>query len=337
VSGAIPSGLTQINVEIPALRPNGRMVSLVTLTMNPSIDISTTVDKVIPSRKLRCGPSRRDPGGGGVNVARVARRLGADVIALHTSGGERGQLLSRLLRQEDIPAVAIPIDDDTREDFTVEEQASGNEYRFVSSGPQLSEREWRAALTAISTLEAREDFLVASGSLPPGAPDDFYRRAADIARERGMAFALDASGAALKATLGVRVEVLKPSLREMRELTGEALVDPAAILRACRDLVERANVAQVALTLGSQGAVFVTREGAWRAWPLPIKAVSTVGAGDSFLAALVCALAQGRSAPEAFARGVAGGSAALLANGTQLCRPGDVDALTPQVQIDRVS
>ena len=313
------------------------MTHLLTITMNPSIDISTTVDHVIPSRKLRGGPARRDPGGGGVNVARVAARLGHDATALFPAGGAVGHQFRALVEAEKLNAIAIAIDGETREDFTVYEKASGSEYRFVLQGPTLHEWEWRACLDAIETLPGRFDYIAASGSLPPGAPEDFYARVAALARGRGIPFAVDSSGAALRAAIDHGVDLIKPSLREMRELSGRELADPAACVAVCRDFVQAGKARIVALTLGSQGAILGTAEGAWRAWPMPIKAVSTVGAGDSFLAALICALGAGANPVEAFRAAVAAGSAALLTPGTQLCRPEDMARLSPQVHIDRAA
>jgi 6-phosphofructokinase 2 len=120
-------------------------------------------------------------------------------------------------------------------------------------------------------------------------------------------------------------------------LTGEPLANPASCVAACRNVVAAGKSKAVALTLGSQGAILATPEGAWRAWPLPIEAVSTVGAGDSFLAAMVCALASGLSPLDAFRHGVAAGSAALLLPGTQLCRAEDVRALFEHVAVDRAA
>jgi 6-phosphofructokinase 2 len=217
----------------------------------------------------------------------------------------------------------------------VEETATGEEYRFIALGPSLRETEWRACLTAVVAFREPLDFVAASGSLPPGAPDDFYARIAEIARERSIPFALDASGRALRAALDHGVDFVKPSLIEMRELTGAPLADPTSCVAACKNLIEWGKAKAVALTLGSQGAIFVTPEGAWRAWPLPIQPVSTVGAGDSFLAAMVCALASGLSPGEALRQGVAGGSAALLAPGTQLCHLGDMRELLGHVVVDR--
>ena len=313
------------------------MARILTITMNPAIDISTSVDRVQPTRKLRCAPARRDPGGGGINVARVANRLGSDAIALYPAGGSCGQRLRKLVDQENIRSIAIPIGEETREDFTVVEATTGNEYRFVSTGPQLSETEWRSCLEAVAAFRDPVDVFVASGSLPLGVPDDLYARIAEIARSRSVPFALDTSGPSLRAALDHGVDLLKPSLGELRELTGQPLANPASCVAACKGLVATGQSKTVALTLGSQGAILATPEGAWRAWPLPITAVSTVGAGDSFLAAMVCALASGLPPLEAFRHGVAAGSAALLAPGTQLCRPEDARELLEHVVVDRAA
>jgi 6-phosphofructokinase 2 len=313
------------------------MTRILTITMNPSVDVSTTVERVIPSSKLRCGPARRDPGGGGINVARVAKRLGADVVALYTAGGEKGQLLRRLIGKEGLEGISLPISEETREDFTVDEATSGQEFRFVSPGPTLNESEWRATLAMISELRFPFDFVVASGSLPPGVPDDFYAQIAAIAKAKGAPFALDASGPALRGALRAAVDVLKPSLSELRDLTGLPLGGPSACVGACKRLVDQGAAKIVALTLGSQGAIVVSADEVLRAWPLSIHVVSTVGAGDSFLAAFICALGSGRSLTEAFRRAVAAGTAALIAPGTQLCRVADVDEFESHVHIDRMN
>jgi 6-phosphofructokinase 2 len=245
--------------------------------------------------------------------------------------------LQTLAARENVHSIVVPIQGETREDFTVVETVTGNEFRFVSQGPVLSEAEWRGCLERLAAFPGPLDFLAASGSLPPGVPDNFYAQVAAIAHERKVSLALDTSGAPLKAALGHGIGLLKPNLREMRELLGEALASPAACVEACKKLVEAGDAKRVALTLGSQGAIFVTREGAWRAWPLPVEAVSTVGAGDSFLGALICALATGLPEREAFRHAVAGGSAALLSHGTGLCQREKLFELLPHVTIDAVN
>jgi 6-phosphofructokinase 2 len=314
----------------------GFMSDIVTVTMNPTIDVSTAVDRVVPTRKLRCHGMRRDPGGGGINVARVVRRLGGDVAALYPIGGMVGQLLRRLVDAEDFESIAIPVAEETRENFTATEDATGHQYRFVLPGPHLSEAEWRHCLDALKSLPARPGFVVLSGSLPPGPPDDFYVRAAQIAKDHGARIVLDTSGPALSVTLEAGVDLIKPNLRELQDLTGLTAVDRASMLAACRELIAKGRTKAVALTLGGEGAILVTADGAWRASALPIKVVSTVGAGDSFLGGMVWALSAGRTMPEAFRCGVAAGSAAVLTPGTDLCHREDVERLIGEVRVEKI-
>jgi 6-phosphofructokinase 2 len=307
------------------------MPRIVTLTMNPAIDLSTSVDKVDPVRKLRCAPARRDPGGGGINVARVAARLGGDVRAVFPVGGEVGQLLERLVKDEGVASTAVPVMGETREDVTVFDQSRGEQFRFVMPGPRLEAAEWGACLQALRAQGPGPAYLCASGSLPPGAPDDFYKQVAAIAAEWGARFVLDTSGAALKAAITAPIHLIKPNLRELRELTGAPLTDRPSMIEACRSLIAQSHVRQVALSLGAEGALLVTAKTAWWVGALPINAVSTVGAGDSFLGAMVWALAGGSPIEEAFRWAAAAGSAALLAAGTELCRPADVRRLLVEV------
>ena len=130
------------------------MADVVTLTMNPAIDLSVSVERVTPFHKLRSSESRRDPGGGGVNVARVMKRLGADVTAIYPAGGTLGQLLRQLVDQEGISQVTIPIANETREDFTVNERATGFQYRFVLPGPPLTEHDWHTCLSRMTAIDA---------------------------------------------------------------------------------------------------------------------------------------------------------------------------------------
>jgi 6-phosphofructokinase 2 len=316
------------------------MARIVTLTMNPAVDVSTSVDRVEPVRKLRCGAGRRDPGGGGINVGRVANRLGAEVTAVYPAGGFVGRLLERLVEAEGVKSVAVPVQAETREDFTVLDEATGQQYRFVLPGPHLGGVEWMECLKALAAHVAPgggTDFVCVSGSLPPGVPDEFYARAAEIVGSWGVRLALDTSGPSFRAALEEKIYLVKPNLRELQELTGAPLNDEDAQVAACRGLIERHGVEVVALTLGADGALLITRERAWRAQPLAIQPVSTVGAGDSFLGAMVWALASGKSLEDAFRFAVAGGSAALLAHGTELCRPEDVRRLLGQVTIEIIS
>ncbi|MFZ5719734.1 MAG: 1-phosphofructokinase family hexose kinase [Pseudomonadota bacterium] len=312
------------------------MSLVLTLTPNPAIDISTSVEQVQPVRKLRCRPGSRDPGGGGLNVARVASRLGATAVAIYPAGGFTGQELAELVRREAVESVVVPISGDTREDFTVLSETDHEEYRFVLPGPRLKNAEWMACLKALSAFERNPAFICASGSLPPGAPDDFYARAAEIAEMRGAKFALDTSGPALEAALRERIHVIKPNLVELAGLVGAELDDEPSRVAACRTLIAGGRLEMVALTLGADGALLVTADAAWRARPLAVPLVSSVGAGDSFLGAMVWALGEGLDPETAFRYGAAAGAAALLAHGTELSRAADVRRLLPEVVVEPI-
>lgn len=307
------------------------MTDIVTITPNPAVDISTTVDRIAPVFKIRGKSQRRDPGGGGINVARVVGRLGGDVRAIYPVGGAIGTLLRRLLDDEGVSSLTFAIADETREDFFVSENSTGQQYRFILPGPRLLETEWQASLRIIAALEPFPRFLVGSGSLPAGVPDDFYARVARIAKQRGARMILDTAGPALAAAVAEGVDLIKPNLREMCALTGNEPSDASKWEVAAQSLVGSGKVRIVALTMGHLGAALVSPEGILRAQPLAIKPLSAVGAGDSFLGALVWSLASGQDIAESFRYAVAAGAAALLNPGTELCQPDDVKTLAGKV------
>lgn len=303
------------------------MSAIVTLTLNPTIDLYASAPRVEPEHKIRCLDPRLDPGGGGVNVARAVVQLGGDALALFPAGGPTGELLSRSLAAAGVSHRAIFTEADTRESFTVLETATGLEFRFVLPGPSLREPEWGACLQCVEALSPAPEYLVASGTLPPGVPEDFYVRLADLAHRRGIRMLLDTSGTALREALRAPLYLVKPNRRELEELTGLSLVEPGDQEAACRSLLREGGLAAVALTLSADGALLVWKGGSERLRPPPVTVRSSVGAGDSFLGGLVLGLARGLPLPEAFCFGVAAGTAALLTPGTGLCRRDDTEAL----------
>lgn len=312
--------------------PRARSERIATLTMNPALDISFAVERMTPTRKLRCQGVRADAGGGGINVARAIRRLGGRSRAILLAGGGAGERIQAMLRSERVAHLAIPIAGETREDFTAQELATGAQYRFVLPGPKLRRADCAAALEAIAAMQPRPAILVASGSLPPGAPLGFYAELARLAHRLGIRLALDASGAPLRRALAAGVWLVKPNLGELQALVGRPLPDLESRLAACEALVRSRKAELVALSLGAEGALLVGRDVAWRAAAPRVTALSTVGAGDSFMAGLVFALASGASADEALRQAVAAGAAALTAPGTQLCHRRDVEALAQRVR-----
>lgn len=312
------------------------MPTILTITLNPAVDISTETAQLLPSHKLRCAASQRFPGGGGINVARVVQRLGGDCVALYLAGGVVGQQLRHLVAVEHLPSLGLAIAGETRESFSVLETSTGREYRFVLPGPQVSQAEWQACLRYLDAPEPAPAWVVLSGSLPPGLADDSYARLAQAARARGCKVVVDSSGAALGMALAQGVTLAKPSLRELSELTGRALDTEQQQCAAARELVDAGRAELVALSLGEQGAMLVSRQGAWRADALRVEVRSTTGAGDSFLAAMVWGLTRDMAPVEAFRHALAAGSAALLHPGTTLCQADDVLRLLPRVRVREI-
>jgi 6-phosphofructokinase 2 len=302
------------------------MKTIATLTMNPTIDVSYDVERIIPMHKMRTRNERYDPGGGGINVARVFRRLGGEVRCVYLSGGATGVALDGLIDALDLPRTQIAIAEPTRVASAVHETGTGQEYRFTPPGPAIASEECERCLEALGEIDC--DYFVASGSLPPGIAADFYARAGRIMRERGIAFVLDTSGEALARTLAAGgVHLVKPSAGELRQLVGRDLTTPEAIGEAAMAIVHAGQAEMVAVTLGHKGALLARREGTLLLPAIPIEAKSAVGAGDSFLAAMLSALARGRDALDAFRYGMAGGAASVLNPGTGLAHPDDIERL----------
>ncbi|QSQ18768.1 1-phosphofructokinase family hexose kinase [Pyxidicoccus parkwayensis] len=313
------------------------MPHIVTLTLNPAIDVATSVPEVTPEHKLRCGPVLRDPGGGGINVARVVRELGGDSIAVYTRGGPTGHLLEHLLEEKGLLRRSIPIHGYTRESFTVAEGTSAREYRFILPGPTLTEHEWQRCLDAVAEVAVGAAFIVASGSLPLGVPEDFYARVARLGKKQGVRVVVDTNGPPLRAALEEGVYLAKPNRRELRDLTGMKTEDLVTQAAAARELVAKGRAEVLAVSMGADGALLTTREAQIRALTPPVETHSSVGAGDSFVAGLTLALARGKSPEEALRWGIASGTGALLSQGTDLCHRADVERLFAQVKTMPVS
>jgi len=295
------------------------MMNIATLTMNPALDVSFEVDRLYHTSKMRGGGERHAPGGGGINVARVFVRLGGNARCHYLAGGAMGAALDWVLDEHQMVKKRIAIAGETRVSTSVLERESGCEYRFVTDGPVIAEHEWRECEATLA--EAQCDYLVASGSLPRGVPEDFYARIAAAANERGVRFVLDSSGAGLAQGLaGGGVFLVKPSIGELRALTGQPLEDDEAIAAAASAIVERGEARYVAVTMGRDGAIFASADGVIRRPAIPVEAASAVGAGDSSLAAMVYAFARDEAPADAFAFGMAAGAAAVLTPGTDLAR-----------------
>jgi 6-phosphofructokinase 2 len=299
---------------------------IVTVTLNPCVDQVFSIDQLVPDRKLRARGVVRYPGGGGVNVARAAARLGADVLALWSRGGDTGELLADLLQREYVAHAGIAISEPTRENFIVFEVATEQQFRFGLPGPRLGANELDAWCAAMSAIDRKPAYVVVSGSNPPGVSDDwfgeFVRSAKGVAR-----VIVDTKGGALRQALNEGVYLVKPNARELEELAGRMLDGDDDVEAVARDIVAQGGAEAVLVSLGRAGAMLATKQGVQPIRAPAVRLRSKVGAGDSMVGGLVAGLASGLPLEEAAKLSVAAGAAAVMTEGTELCQRADVERL----------
>jgi len=305
--------------------------TIVTMTMNPAIDKSSSVAHVAAERKLYCKPPRFEPGGGGVNVSRAIKKLGGESLLLYPAGGLTGERLKALLNREGLNHRPFPIEGLIRESLVILEESTGQQYRFGMPGPEVQEKEWKQFLDGLSAVEPTPAYLVAGGSLPPGVPADFYARAARVGKKRGAKVIIDASGEALDQALQEGVYLVKPNIREFRELVGEDIKEESQIKAEAQKMVKSGRCEVLVISLGAAGALMVSQEFTEHILPPTVPIVSKVGAGDSMVAGIVLSLARGKPLRESVLFGVAAGTAAVMTPGTELCRREDVERLYAQM------
>lgn len=311
------------------------MSRIITLTLSPVIDKSTTVPALAPEKKLRCSEPKFEPGGGGINIARAIRQLGGDALAIYPAGGHSGKYLQSLLDDAGIRSLVVPTEAPTRENLIVVETATNNQYRFGMPGAPLTAGELEACIEAVEA-QTEMEYLIASGSLPPGVSDDVFARLAAIAKRKGARFIADTSGGPLRAAAREGVFLLKPNLAELSSLVGREEIHIEKVDDVARELIAQGGCKLVAVSMGPAGAVLVNAEDVYMVTPPPVRKRSTVGAGDSMVAGLVLALSEGKSLSEVLCFGVAAGTAATMNPGTELCHRADVDRLLPKLHVQKL-
>lgn len=305
---------------------------IVTVTCNPCIDKSFIVRGLKAEAKMKAWDVRYDPGGGGINVSRVIQRLGGETIACGFAGGHTGAALRDLLDREAVPHRLVEVKDATRINVTILDEEDGAQYVFSLPGAKVVNSEWKHFVEQVDRIQPRPEYIVLSGSLPPGLENDSYGQLAKQARARGVQVLVDAAGDPLRATFEHKPLLVKPNRRELSLLSSQELETVDDVLEAARHVLSL-GPQSVIVSLGPEGALAVNAEGAWRAAAPPVKTVSKVGAGDSMMAALVRSLRVGKSLPEALRLGVAAGTAATISPGTELCLVKDIDHLYPKIEV----
>ncbi len=308
---------------------------VITITLNPALDISTEVGIVTPEHKLRCEPAAYEPGGGGINVARVARRLAADAVAVAVLGGSNGQRIVDLLDQEGVTVAPVMLQADTRQSFSVTEQSTGRQFRFVLPGPPLDDATIDAVIEQARQAAVAEPIIVVSGSVPPGAPPGATTRLVEaLAAIEGAQVVVDTSGPALREALAAPAMLIKPSARELAALVDRSLDTEADMTRAAVEVVEDSSVGAILASIGSGGAILARKgDDPVRLRAPTVQVRSAVGAGDSLVGGVAVGLSRGESLVQAAALGVAAGTAAVCTEGSELCDADHVEMLLPLVVV----
>jgi len=307
------------------------MSRIITITLSPAIDKTTSTEKVVPEQKLRCMPPTYEPGGGGINVSRALRHLGCESLAMYFAGGYSGNFFQELLKNEDIQSLVIPIQGNTRTNIIVVEESTHQQYRFGMVSPPVEEQDWQLFLATLEKQSGYE-YVIASGSLPAGVPLDFFGRVSAIVKRHDAKLIVDTSGDALKQAITEGVYMIKPNLNELSFLCGQAQLEKEEVVAAAKSIIKTKGCEVVAVSLGKEGAMLVTANEYWHIVPPPIIPKSTVGAGDSMVAGIVYALSKGFGWEDVLRFGVSCGTAATMNEGTALCKKEDVDRLFQQLK-----
>lgn len=302
------------------------MEKIVTLTLNPAIDKSTTVQAIAPDKKLRCSTPKFEPGGGGVNVSRAIKKLGGNSTAIYLAGGYSGKFYEDLLNQEGINSCIITTKGHTRENLIVVDESANLQYRFGMPGPQINEDEWQNVIKIFEET-AGVEYIVASGSLPDGVPMDFFARLAACAKKMNAKLILDTSGEPLRNAMDDGVFMIKPNLGELSFLHGAEELHEADAINAAKDIINKGGCEAMVISKGASGAWLITKNEVLSSPAPTVKKRSTVGAGDSMVAGMVHALSHGWSWIDVLQYGIATGTATTMNPGTELCKKEDVERL----------
>ncbi len=302
------------------------MQSIITLTLNPAIDKSTTVKAIVPDKKLRCATPKFEPGGGGINVSRALKRLGGMSTAVYLAGGYSGKHFQHLLELESIESCVVEIQSHTRENLIVVDESCNTQYRFGMPGPKVEDSEWIQCLDLIKGAD-NVQFIVASGSIPIGVPANFLGKLAVVAKEKKAMLIVDTSGEPLRHAVSQGVYMLKPNLGELSALHGVDELHEEDAVKAAKEIIAKGGAEILVVSMGASGAMLVTKDEVITSSSPTVKKKSTVGAGDSMVAGMVYALSKEWSWLDVLQYGIATGTATTMNSGTELCKKEDVERL----------
>lgn len=315
------------------------MRPIVTVTLNPALDLATAVDAMVPGRKLRCAAPRVDPGGGGVNVARTLHHLGDHPLAVVAVGGTTGRDLVARIEMEGVQVLPVEVSGETRQSFAVFDRASGEQYRFSLPGAPMSVEDAHRVTDAVHDAAPDGALVVLSGSLPPGLTEAYPVELNAALADRGADLVVDTSGAALARLVEAPerpFHILRLDQAESEDAAGHTLPDLPSAIDFARGLIARGVAEMVISGRRKHGSLLVTADTALFCVAPEVRVGSRIGAGDAFVGGFCHRWAAGADAAEALRWGVAAASATVMTEGTLPCTREEALKLLPQCVVSEV-
>jgi 1-phosphofructokinase len=299
------------------------MKKAITVTMNPSLDKTITIDKLIPYGLNRVKSSRLDPGGKGINVAKVLESFKVDTLISGLIAGEQGKTLKGFLEQSGMNFSFLEIDGDTRTNIKLVDVSENKTTEINENGFSVSPQSLDQYKEMFKAQLENVSLAVLAGSLPPGVPADFYAECIEIAKSKGVLTILDADGEPLKEGIKAVPYAVKPNIHELEAITGRRLQSKNEVLAAAKELLA-ARIEIVIVSMGADGAIVADKNEAFavESWDADIK--STVGAGDSMVGSLAYAILSGKSLYDIAKITTAAGTVTASKEGTQICTMSEV-------------
>lgn len=306
-----------------------------TVTLNPALDKTATVENLRLDSVNRISELRVDPGGKGINVSKVVRELGAKTVAIALLGGHTGTMLRNMLAELGIECKVLEVEGETRTNLKIKDPALKTNTDINEPGPEVTDEQLRGMLDGLVGEVSSGDIVVLSGSLPRGAAADTYKVWVAALKKTGAKVYLDADGDKLVRGIEAKPDLIKPNEIELGAMMGRTLDADEKIVEAARELID-GGLDRVMVSMGGAGALYVARDVTIKANPVKVPVGSTVGAGDSVVAALAYAQDKGLSLEDTMRLAMATGAANVMQSGTQAAPRELVDSLIDKVVVTRL-
>lgn len=309
---------------------------IATITLNPALDRSIYVDKLLPNDTNRITKVETDIGGKGINASRVLKELGSDTMCLGFIGGKTGRFIEHELIHEGILTDFVHVKTETRTNIGIQEASGSPPTTLNESGPTVTDQEYASLFPKVREAAAKSSMVIFGGSLPPGTPKDIYRTLVTIVQQEGAKAILDSDGEPMLLGMKAMPFMIKPNRAEVKRLIGLEIGSLEDAVRAV-NILAQTGVKLVVISMGADGAVAGFGEEIWHAVPPKVQVVSTIGSGDSMVAGIAHTISRGGSVGEALKWGSAAGAATAMTDGMEICRLAQVTALLDGVRIERLS